>query len=77
MDATKKIADHIGSDLGLVMTMLDGLANSIYLQQGDFYGKNGEDFYSGWQKWVKIFIVVGKNRARFLWVMTKNRIIFL
>jgi signal transduction histidine kinase len=43
MDTTKKIADHIGSDLGLVMTMLDGLANSIYLQQGDFYGKNGED----------------------------------
>jgi signal transduction histidine kinase len=33
--STKDISQHIGSDLSLVMNMLDGLANSIYLQQGD------------------------------------------
>ena len=42
MESTKKIAENIGSDLDLVMNMLDGLANSIYLQQGEFYGKNSE-----------------------------------
>jgi signal transduction histidine kinase len=33
--STKDISQHVGSDLSLVMNMLDGLANSIYLQQGD------------------------------------------
>jgi hypothetical protein len=35
-ESTKSITEHISSDLGLVMNMLDGLANSVYLQQGDF-----------------------------------------
>jgi hypothetical protein len=35
MEATKSISEHISSDLSLVMNMLDGLANSIYLQKGD------------------------------------------
>jgi hypothetical protein len=38
MELTKRIADHIGSDLSLVVAMLDGLAASAHLQQGDFYG---------------------------------------
>jgi signal transduction histidine kinase len=42
MESTKKMAENIGSDLDLVMGMLDGLANSIYLQQGDFYSKDSE-----------------------------------
>jgi signal transduction histidine kinase len=33
--STQAISEHIGSDLSLVINMLDGLANSIYLQQGD------------------------------------------
>jgi hypothetical protein len=35
LDSTKEISQHIGSDLSLVMSMLDGLENSIYLQQGE------------------------------------------
>jgi hypothetical protein len=37
-ESTKSISGHISSDLSLVMNMLDGLANSVYLQQGDFSG---------------------------------------
>lgn len=35
--ATKSLSQHIGSDLSLVMTVLDGLTNSIYFQKGDIY----------------------------------------
>ena len=38
IESTKSISQHIGSDLSLVMSMLDGLANSLYLQRGDLYG---------------------------------------
>ena len=33
--STLDISLHAGSDLNLVVGMLDGLANSLYLQQGD------------------------------------------
>ena len=34
IQATREITQHVGSDISLVMGMLDGLGNSIYLQQG-------------------------------------------
>jgi hypothetical protein len=34
IESTKEVSQHVGSDLNLVMSMLDGMANSIYLQQG-------------------------------------------
>jgi hypothetical protein len=34
--ATRDLSQHIASDLSLVTARLDGLSNSIYLQQGDF-----------------------------------------
>lgn len=42
MEATKSISEHISSDLSLVMNMLDGLANSIYLQKGDLSGEGAK-----------------------------------
>ena len=33
--ATRILSQHIASDLGLVEARLEGLSNSIYLQQGD------------------------------------------
>lgn len=33
--ASKSLSQHIGSDLTLVMTVLDGLTNSGYIQAGD------------------------------------------
>ena len=35
--AVKSLSQHIGSDLSLVMTVLDGLTNSMYFQKGDSY----------------------------------------
>jgi signal transduction histidine kinase len=38
VQATKAISEHIGSDLRLVMSILQGLADSAYLQQGALSG---------------------------------------
>jgi hypothetical protein len=35
-ESAKAVSEHISSDLNLIMTMLYGLANSVYLQEGDF-----------------------------------------
>lgn len=39
--STHDISMHIGSDMNLVVGMLDGLVNSIYLQEG-VYGDNAK-----------------------------------
>jgi signal transduction histidine kinase len=39
IDTTQDISEHIGSDISLVVSMLDTLANSFYLQQGDVAGE--------------------------------------
>jgi hypothetical protein len=36
--STEAMAQHIGSDLSLVASILQGLADSTYLQQGELYG---------------------------------------
>ena len=41
ISSTQGIAMHIGSDLNLVVSMLDGMANSLYLQQG-IYSDNAK-----------------------------------
>ena len=38
MESTKAMAQHISSDLQSVMYILQGLADSTYLQQGELYG---------------------------------------
>ncbi len=38
LESTDKVADHIGSDLTLILSYLDGISNSKYLQDGEFYG---------------------------------------
>jgi signal transduction histidine kinase len=37
--STQQIASFIGSDLTLVLSFLDGISNSKYLQNGQFYGQ--------------------------------------
>jgi signal transduction histidine kinase len=37
--STQQIANHIGSDLTLVVSTLDGISNSKYLQEGEFYSQ--------------------------------------
>ena len=43
MDSTQIISNHISSDLELVIAMMDGLANSLYLQQGQFYDNEAKE----------------------------------
>jgi signal transduction histidine kinase len=65
--STQDISTHIGSDMNLVVGMLDGLANSIYLQQG-IYGDNAKK-------------MVGEKYTQFkgiidgLFVLDKNNIV--
>jgi signal transduction histidine kinase len=37
LGSTKQIANYAGSDLTLVLSILDGISNSKYLQEGQFY----------------------------------------
>src|SRR6476660_5124885 len=65
IESTKSISQHIGSDLSLVMSMLDGLANSLYLQQGDLYGdqtkKLLEEKYNQYNTVINRLYVLDKN----------------
>jgi hypothetical protein len=65
MEATKSISEHISSDLSLVMNMLDGLANSIYLQKGDLSGDGAkkimEEKYNQFNTIVNRLFIVDKD----------------
>lgn len=39
LTSTQQIASHMGSDLTVVLSILDGISNSKYLQEGQFYGQ--------------------------------------
>jgi len=63
--STRDISLHIGSDLNLVVGMLDGLANSIYLQQGDLSGDNAKKLvgekYTQFSKVIDGLFLLDKN----------------
>jgi hypothetical protein len=65
MEATKSISEHISSDLSLVMNMLDGLANSIYLQKGDLSGDGAkkiiEEKYNQFNNIVNRLFILDKD----------------
>jgi hypothetical protein len=42
LQTTESLSEHIGSDLNLVISMLDGLANSQYLQDGELYSSEAK-----------------------------------
>jgi signal transduction histidine kinase len=39
LGSTQQIAAHMGSDLTVILSILDGISNSKYLQEGQFYGQ--------------------------------------
>ncbi len=47
IDATRRISEHVGSDLNLIVNTLEGLGNSYYLQKGDFYSENAKSLILG------------------------------
>jgi signal transduction histidine kinase len=65
MTSIRDVSLHIGSDLNLVLGMLDGLSNSIYMQQGDLYGNNAtklvEEKYIQFEGVVKSLFILDKN----------------
>ncbi|HET7148706.1 MAG TPA: ATP-binding protein [Candidatus Nitrosopolaris sp.] len=68
--STRDISLHIGSDLNLVVGMLDGLANSVYLQQGDLSSGNATKLVS--EKYVQFSKVING-----LFLLDKNNIVTL
>ena len=68
--STRDISLHIGSDLNLVVAMLDGLSNSIYLQQGDLSGDNAKKLVG--EKYTQFSKVIDG-----LFLLDKNNIITL
>jgi hypothetical protein len=42
LQTTESLSEHIGSDLNLVISMLDGLSNSKYLQEGQLYSAEAQ-----------------------------------
>ncbi len=63
--SARDISLHIGSDLNLILGMLDGLANSIYMQQGNLYGNNAtklvEEKYIQFDSVIKSLFVLDKD----------------
>lgn len=65
MDSTQIISNHISSDLELVIAMMDGLANSLYLQQGQFYDNKAKELigkkYDDYNKIINRLFVLDEN----------------
>jgi signal transduction histidine kinase len=66
--STRSISEHIGSDLNLVLTMLDGLANSISLQHGDLSSDQAKELVK--EKYIQFNPIVNS-----LFVLDNNNIV--
>jgi hypothetical protein len=81
MESTKSISEHISSDLSLVMNMLDGLANSIYLQKGDLSGEGAkkimEEKYDQFNTIVNRLFILDKDDVVTIILAPKRSDIFV
>jgi hypothetical protein len=68
IESTKEVSQHIGSDLNLVMSMLDGMANSIYLQQGQVSSDKAKNLLG--QKYIQYNNVVDR-----LFILNKANVV--
>jgi len=66
--STRSISEHIGSDLNLVLTMLDGLANSIFLQHGDLSSDQAKELLK--EKYIQFNPILNR-----LFVLDNNNIV--
>src|SRR5919206_1089006 len=66
--STRSISEHIGSDLNLVLTMLDGLANSISLQHGDLSSDQAKELLK--EKYIQFNPILNS-----LFVLDNNNIV--
>ena len=74
--ATKVPSKHVASDLGLVEARLEGLSNSIYLQQGDLVSDKTKTLvhanFLNLDDIVDHFFVVNKNNTMTIDISTKG-----
>ena len=68
LESTKSLSQHVGSDLDLVTTRLYALANSKYLQSGDFTSDGAQSFLK--QNYDRVDSVINK-----LFILDKDDII--
>jgi signal transduction histidine kinase len=66
--ASRSLSQHIGSDLTLVMTVLDGLTNSAFLQVGEIYSEKPSSLME--EKYNTISDIVDK-----IFVLDKNDVV--
>jgi signal transduction histidine kinase len=66
--ASRSLSQHIGSDLTLVMTVLDGLTNSAFLQVGEIYSEKPSSLMD--EKYNTISDIVDK-----IFVLDKNDVV--
>jgi len=67
IQSTKSISEHVASDLGLILSMLDGLANSLDLQQGHLFGNDTttllQQKYSQYIHTINRLFILDKNNV--------------
>ena len=66
--ASTSLSQHIGSDLSLVMTVLDGLTNSVFVQNGDMY--SNKTFHLIEEKFNSIDDIIDK-----IFIIDKNDVV--
>jgi signal transduction histidine kinase len=68
LESTDAVADHIGSDLTLILSYLDVISNSKYLQDGQFYGNEIKQLAT--EKYSQMNTIVDK-----LFILNKEDIV--
>ena len=64
LDSTKAISNHINSDFDSIISRLQGLANSIYLQQGDLSGNKTNELMK--EIFIPLSTSIGVDRLAIL-----------
>jgi len=70
LESTRSISNNIGSDINLILLMLDGLANSLYLQQGELFSEAAKNMME--EKYQEFSTIIDR-----LFVLDKNDIVAL
>ncbi|MGI8719245.1 MAG: cache domain-containing protein [Nitrososphaeraceae archaeon] len=65
---SRSLSQHIGSDLSLVITVLDGLSNSAHIQQGDLFSEKSNQLIQ--EKYKIIDNIIDK-----IFVLDKNDVV--
>jgi signal transduction histidine kinase len=68
IEATRRMAEHIGTDVSLIVNTIEGLTNSYYLQRGDLSSENSKKFIE--EKFNEL-----SPKVSSLFILDKNNIV--